>query len=91
MILGGKSVPNPLHPYFPTDILLDGYVANELSVPAVLAIFSAATTAVLVTAALVVRQSRPSISAADLFTTLWFILCMSSKIEPRLELKLTGL
>lgn len=63
------------HPYYPPDVVLPGFVPNDISVPVLLTTFASASTLVIWVTSILARTIRPGISKADLFTTIWFMLC----------------
>ncbi|KAL8744763.1 MAG: hypothetical protein Q9190_003033 [Brigantiaea leucoxantha] len=60
--------------HFPVEAEIVGYLANSASVPALLGIFAAGCVVILGSTYLVVRQRNPTLSSADKFATLWFVL-----------------
>ncbi|KAL2179646.1 Emopamil-binding protein [Thermothelomyces heterothallicus CBS 202.75] len=63
------------HPYYPPDLVLPGFVPNEIHVPVLLASFAGAASLVIWVTSVLARTIRPGISRADLFTAMWFMLC----------------
>ncbi|OJJ43521.1 hypothetical protein ASPZODRAFT_28189 [Penicilliopsis zonata CBS 506.65] len=61
------------HPFYPPDLQVIGYVANTLSVPALLGSFALATLAVIVVTSLILKSFRPTISRLDKILVGWFI------------------
>lgn len=64
----------PLHPYYPLEIEIIDYLANEHSVPTLLALFTAGCTAVFALTHAVVKRVRPGLPTSELLTILWFVL-----------------
>lgn len=65
----------PSHPFYPIDANIVGYLANELSVLKLLAVFGSGCVVILgLTLALVMRQN-PSLPSREKATILWFVLC----------------
>jgi cholestenol Delta-isomerase len=59
------------HPYFPQDLILPGYVPNELDAVSLLAIFATGCSVILSIAFLI----NDDLKLSDRMTVLWFILC----------------
>jgi cholestenol Delta-isomerase len=74
-IVKAAKMASPLHPYYPTEIEIVGYIANTMTVPMLLASFAGGCTVIFGITYLIVKRVRPSISNADLATILWFVLC----------------
>lgn len=68
----------PLHPYYPQEVAIPGYVDNVSSVSTLLATFATAETVLLTSTYVVVKRWKPSITLPDLLAVLWFVLCMLS-------------
>jgi cholestenol delta-isomerase len=64
-----------LHSYYPLGVEIPLYIANELSTPALLAIFGAACTIVFSVTTFLAKKANPQISNPELYKTLWFALC----------------
>jgi cholestenol Delta-isomerase len=74
-----SNLTNPLitdHPYYPIEVEIASYLANEWSVPVLLAAFSGVCATVLLTAQIVVDRVHPNLRAVEKATIWWFILCM---------------
>ncbi|WYZ44859.1 hypothetical protein EsH8_VIII_000175 [Colletotrichum jinshuiense] len=65
----------PLHPYYPADVVLPGYVANKLGSLALQASFAAGATAILAPTHQIIRRANPKLSKGEVATALWFVLC----------------
>lgn len=74
-----------LHPYYPVDAHINGYVANENPVPRVLATASTGCTITLGTVLAAVSYTRPALSKADRLAILWFFFCMGLTRVPILQ------
>ncbi|KAI9818587.1 MAG: hypothetical protein M1832_004360 [Thelocarpon impressellum] len=64
-----------VHPYYPVGIEVIGYLANEYSVPVLLATFAAGCAAIFAVALLGVQVVRPGLRGSEKATVLWFVLC----------------
>ncbi|TKA26608.1 hypothetical protein B0A50_04716 [Salinomyces thailandicus] len=62
------------HPYYPLDAYIDGYAANEWSVPALLSVFFGACLALFTTTYFVARRLNTHLTPGELTTTMWFVL-----------------
>ncbi|KAF4835018.1 3-beta-hydroxysteroid-Delta(8),Delta(7)-isomerase [Colletotrichum tropicale] len=65
----------PLHPYFPLDAPLKGYVENKLGALALCSTFAAGTIAILAPTYNIIRRTNPRLSNGEVATALWFVLC----------------
>jgi hypothetical protein len=74
-IVDASKAASPIHPYYPTEAQIVGYVANSMSVPALLASFAGGCTVIFGITFLLVKRVRPTISRGDLATIMWFVLC----------------
>ena len=72
------SSMEPSHPYYPLGVEIVGYVANDHSVPVLLAIFAAGCATIFAVTLAVVRRVQPSLRASDQITVLWFVLSSHS-------------
>ncbi|KZF24081.1 EBP domain-containing protein [Xylona heveae TC161] len=64
----------PVHPYYPLEIQIVGYVANQLSVPHLLVSFAAGCAAIFSITTVIVTKIRPHLPRSELLTVLWFVL-----------------
>lgn len=75
-----SNLTNPLitdHPYYPLEVEIASYLANELSVPVLLALFATVCSTVLLAAQFVVNKMHPNLRTVEKASIWWFILCMS--------------
>jgi len=63
------------HPYYPPDLVLPGFMPNEIAVPILITSFAGAAGLVFWITSVLARTVRPSISRTDLLTAMWFMLC----------------
>lgn len=68
----------PAHPYYPVEVEIVGYIANEYTVPQLLSFFAAGCAVILGFTNYVVRSFRPRIPMSELLTVMWFVLCTSN-------------
>lgn len=64
-----------IHPYYPLDAEIAGYVANESTVLGLLGSFVAGCTAIFALTYLAVKKVNPRLPRSELLTVMWFVLC----------------
>ena len=67
--------PLSLHPYYPVEVELLHYVANDYTVIQLLSSFAAGCIAILGLTRYLSLSVRPTMSVAELSTIMWFVLC----------------
>ncbi|EON62162.1 hypothetical protein W97_01381 [Coniosporium apollinis CBS 100218] len=70
---GTKSSP-PLHPYYPLEVEIAGYIANEYSVIQLLLAFGSGCAAILSVTYVAAKRIRSQIPTSELLTLMWFVL-----------------
>jgi cholestenol delta-isomerase len=75
MGISQTKLSQPRHPYYPTDIVLPGYVPNTLHFSTLLSGFGAAVIALFVFTYMITKWRRPNISIPDILKAQWFVLC----------------
>jgi hypothetical protein len=70
---------DPVHPYYPKEIQILNFVANELSVLQLLATFAAGCAAILAMTWLLASSFGPRLRVVDKFIALWFCLCREKR------------
>jgi cholestenol Delta-isomerase len=68
----------PIHPYYPLEAEIVGYLANEWDTLELCGMFAGGCTVIFAITYLVVKRLRPSVSVGDLATVMWFVLCMNT-------------
>jgi cholestenol delta-isomerase len=63
------------HPYYPPDLVLPGFMPNEITVPILLMSFAGAAGFVFWVTSVLARTVQPGISKGKLLTAMWFMLC----------------
>lgn len=63
------------HPYYPIDLEIVGYLANEWDTLTLVSLFASGCTAIFAATYLLVMKIHPKISNGDLWTIMWFVLC----------------
>jgi cholestenol delta-isomerase len=66
---GGSIIP-PLHPYYPIEAKIVGYLANEWNTLELCSMFAAGCAAIFSVTYVAVKRVRPNASASDLTTIL---------------------
>lgn len=69
------SATDPAHPYFPPGVVIQGYIANDMSVTELMLKFGAVTGAVVGSALWLTTRSKHPLRAIDRFAAAWFALC----------------
>jgi cholestenol delta-isomerase len=69
---------HPPHPYYPLEVEIVGYLANEQSVPMLLGLFGGTVLGIFAVTLLIVRLAHPNLQSTEKTTILWFVLCKSS-------------
>jgi hypothetical protein len=80
--------PKVTHPYYPVDIEISGYVANEWPFWTLLVVLCSACAFVLALARGVTRYLRPDLPSSEVLTVLWFILCEHQRLSRCISMKL---
>jgi cholestenol delta-isomerase len=70
-----KSAAAPLHPYYPPETEIFGYLANEYSVAKLLTLFGAGVAGIFAVALVVMGRAGPRLGAGERMVVLWFVLC----------------
>lgn len=78
------SVIQDSHPFYPLEANIVGYLANELSVPALLASFALGCALILGGTLAILRLNKPLLPATEKATVLWFILSKYMRPHPKL-------
>ncbi|MCJ1361924.1 hypothetical protein MMC16_001025 [Acarospora aff. strigata] len=62
------------HPFYPVETEIVGYLANEWSVPTLLAVFAAGWAVILGITSALVKRHNPSLPSGEKAAILWFVL-----------------
>jgi len=73
--LNETHIPHPPHPYYPLEVEIVGYLANDWSVPTLLAVFATGCAGIFSITYAIVKRYRPHLPIGELLTILWFVLC----------------
>lgn len=68
------KISHPPHPYYPLEVEIVGYLANEWSVIALLSAFAAGCALIFGLTNVIVKKIQPRIPRHELFTVMWFVL-----------------
>ena len=71
--LNGTSITD--HPYYPLEVEIVSYLANEWSVPVLLGTFAGVCSAVFLTTLLIVNKVHPNLKGTEKAAIWWFVLC----------------
>ncbi|KAI9838106.1 MAG: hypothetical protein M1819_006262 [Sarea resinae] len=74
-IMNVSQVPASTHPYYPVEVEIVGYLANEWPVPLLLSLFGGGCGLVFALTLLIVRKVHPGLPAKEKLAILWFVLC----------------
>lgn len=69
-----SKISHPPHPYYPVEVEIVGYLANEWSVLALLTAFSAGCAVIFGSTYLIVKRVHPRLPTSELLTVMWFVL-----------------
>jgi len=79
-----SKISHPPHPYYPLEVEIVGYLANEWSVPLLLFTFAAGCTFIFSLTRVIVKRIQPTIAKNELLTVMWFVLsesCLFQKLS----------
>lgn len=62
------------HPYYPLEIEITGYLANQYGVPTLITLFAIGCAGIFTLTHIVVTHIRPGLPTSELLTILWFVL-----------------
>src|SRR6266536_1169720 len=68
------------HPYYPLEVEIASYLANEWSVPTLLSIFAAACATIFLGTYFVVNKVHPHLPHGEKAAIWWFVLCTFSHL-----------
>ena len=87
-ILNSSKLPQPVHPFYPLEANIVGYLANKWSVPTLLGIFAGGWVVILGITFALVRRHNPTLPSREKATILWFVLSTyTSAYKPRALVK----
>lgn len=65
------------HPYFPLEVEIVSYLANEWSVPTLLSLFAALCATIIFGTKAIVSRVHPHLAATEKAAIWWLVLCTS--------------
>lgn len=87
-VLNNTNLPQAIHPFYPLEADIVGYLANKWSVPTLLGIFAGGWVVILGITLALVRSHNPSLPSRDKATILWFVLSTCTRAyKPRALVK----
>ncbi|KAI9802116.1 MAG: hypothetical protein M1833_002037 [Piccolia ochrophora] len=69
-----SGVPLQLHPYYPLEAEIVGYLANDYTVPQLLLTFAGACVVIFALTSVLVKRVNPRLARGDELVALWFVL-----------------
>ena len=81
-LLGSSNISNliPVHPYYPLEVEIASYLANEWSVTVLLGTFSTVCAVIVLGTQLVVNKAHPHLPGCEKAAIWWFVLCKHTAI-----------
>ena len=73
-VLNSSKLPQALHPFYPLEANIVGYLANQWSVTTLLRIFAGGWVVILGATFALLRRHNPGLPSRDKATILWFVL-----------------
>ena len=73
----GTSITS--HPYYPLEVEIASYLANEWSVPVLLGVFAGGCATVLIVTLIIVNKIHPNLKDTEKAAIWWLVLCESSE------------
>jgi len=70
-----------VHPFYPIEANIVGYLANKWSVPTLLGIFAGGWVVILGATLAMVRRHNPTLPGREKATILWFVLSESTTLS----------
>jgi cholestenol Delta-isomerase len=75
MTVSASNIPIPPHPFYPPEINLVGYLANDWDVPTLVGLFFGGWAVISAVTISGIRWYNPRLGGWDQATTMWFVLC----------------
>ena len=66
------------HHYYPLEVEIANYLANEWSVPVLLGIFAAVCAAIVCGTVVIIDKTHPKLPKGEKAAIWWFVICMST-------------
>lgn len=68
------------HSFYPIEVEIANLIANEMTMPVLLSIFTALCATILIVTKLVVERVHPSLPSTEKAAIWWFVICTYSHI-----------
>ncbi|KAH7406723.1 Emopamil binding protein-domain-containing protein [Phaeosphaeria sp. MPI-PUGE-AT-0046c] len=68
-------LPGQIHPYYPIEAQIVGYLANQWNTFELVSMFAAGCAVIFGITFVLVKKVRPTLSNGDLAAIMWFVLC----------------
>lgn len=75
VVLNDTKISHPPHPYYPLEVELLGYLANDYSMVQLLATFAAGCAGIMMVTYMIAKRIRPKLRTSELLQIVWFVLC----------------
>lgn len=69
------------HPFYPLEVEIAGYLANEYSVLVLLSIFAAWLAVLLGATRIITKRVQPDIAPTELLTVMWFVMSEQERLD----------
>lgn len=63
------------HPYYPIQVEIASYLANEYSVTVLLSLFTAICVSIILTTTFIVKKVHPNLPGTEKAAIWWFVIC----------------
>jgi cholestenol delta-isomerase len=73
------SLAAPLHPYYPLEVEIVGYLTNDWHFLTLIEVFAAVCLVVFGVTYVVAKKVNPRIGTGELWIVMWFVLCEFSE------------
>ena len=89
-VLASTIPPQAIHPFYPLEAKIVGYLANQWSVTTLLGIFAGGWLVILGATLVLVRSHNPDLPSREKATILWFVLSTCAIASKPSELVKSG-
>jgi len=81
MATNATKAASPIHPYYPLDVEIVGYLANQWPVPTLLGVFFGGLGVIFYSTHVLVKRQNPHMPKGELLTVMWFVLCKETMLS----------
>lgn len=74
LVKNATELASPLHPYYPLEVEIVGYLANEWSVLLLLGIFFGGCAVIFSLTYMIIKKVQPTMPTHEVWTVMWFVL-----------------